>query len=66
MCAGMFVCKSWVEGERRCFSWRGASVTAINVTNLQTPYFALREVCGCNLVTSEDFVVQSSSMTTSE
>lgn len=54
MCASVraFVCEL---GGR--FTAREASVTAINVTSLQTLYSTLREACVCNLVTSSGFVV---------
>lgn len=56
MCASVcaFVCEL---GGR--FTAREASVTAINVTSLQTLYGALREACVCNLVTSSGFVVEN-------
>lgn len=51
MCVRVFVCVF--------FTWKGASVTAINVSGLQTPYRTLMGPCACNSPASSGTVVES-------
>lgn len=48
------------------FTGREASVTAINVSSLQTLYSTLRDACGCNSATSSGSGVESCRTTTLE
>lgn len=55
VCVSVCICV-WIGGR---FTGREASVTAINVTSLQTSFGTLREACECNSATSSEWVVES-------